>query len=174
MLKKVDTKAVQIVPPPKITPYKHFKQFINICHSELDSESESMSLRASETNIAIAMPANNNEMLKQVQHDKVLCHYKASTTHDPCTYDQSLMCCPASGSAITTSNAAHSPRDDKNITPRPLGRGIKGEGANMSLRGSETTVAIAMPANNNEMLKQVQHDKLVSEAHVNELNVLSF
>ena len=79
-----------------------------------------MSLRGSEATVAIAMPANNNEMLKQVQHDKVLCHYKASTTHDPCTYDQCLMCCPASGSAITTSNAVHSPRNDSKSFTKPV------------------------------------------------------
>lgn len=51
MLKKVATKAVQIVVPPRLALYKHPKPFINICHSEHGSESL-------------------YEMLKRVQHDK--------------------------------------------------------------------------------------------------------
>lgn len=49
------------------------------------------------------------------------CHCEVPTIHDLCTYDQYLMCCPVSGSAITTSCATHTPRNDMinytNIVP---------------------------------------------------------
>ena len=71
---------------------------------------------------------------------------------------------------ITTSCAAHTPRNDKNFGSfckvmddkshfhRPQGRGIKGEGL--------------LHRPDCKILKQVQDDKYVSEAHRKELNVL--
>ena len=109
-----------------------------------------MSLRASETSVAIATPWDIYEIPEQVRDDEYSYANKIKHVIVPLALRDDV------NNAITTSNAAHSPRNDKNITPRPLGRGIKGEGLS------------------HEMLKQVQHDKLVSEAHVNELNVLSF
>ena len=77
-----------------------------------------MSLRASETTVAIATPTNNNEIPERVRDD-VKRHCEVPTIHDLCTYDQHLMCCPASGSAITTLDL-HPLRNDSKSFTKPV------------------------------------------------------
>ncbi len=101
------------------------------------------------SDVAIAMSTYNNEIPEQVRDDDNNEITTSNAAHSP-RNDMDKYAKPVKNDVV-----AQPPRNDKNITPHPLGRGIKGEGLS------------------HEMLKQVQDDKYVSEAHRKELNVLT-
>ena len=107
MLKKVVTKAVQTVPPPNLALYEHFKQVINICHTELCKVQLDKNIIPSTNGRGwhVVPSEGKKEIPEQVRDDNN--SYTNAAKHDVVPL------------AL---------RDDENTFPCPLGRGIKGEG----------------------------------------------